>query len=205
MHLGVGVAYPAWQLWQLAVFVEETELVERVLAVLSLHVFEMHRPTVYPHGCARLHPVTAYAMAGDALREVVCRRLGDAPTLHLARSDMHQSVEERARREHDAPGVERGAPDGFHAHGHTVFHQQLLHLVLPDVEVRRVVERLSPFPNEFAAVALCPGTPHGRSFRHVEHAELYRRGIGHQTHLSAHGIYLAHDLSFGDASHSGVA
>ena len=54
-------------------------------------------------------------------------------------------------------------------------------------------------------VVLCPGTPHGRPFTFIEHAELNHRFIGHNSRIASQGVDLPYDLSFGDPTHSGVA
>ena len=97
---------------------------------------------------------------------------------------MQESVEECPGGEHNALGIDFRAPDGFHTDGLTVFHQQFFNLVLPDVEKGSVVEYLTPFPDKFATVTLCPRTPYSRTFRTVEHTELDGCGIGNNTHLS---------------------
>ena len=66
-------------------------------------------------------------------------------------------------------------------------------------------ERFYPLQNELFAVALATRTPHRRSFTHIEHAELYGRFIRYYSHLPAHGINLAHNLSFGDTSYGRIA
>ena len=55
----------------------------------------------------------------------------------------------------------------------------------PDWEVFCRFEDVSPAFNETCPVALCPWTPHCRSFRAVEHAELDGSFVGDDSHLSA--------------------
>ena len=63
----------------------------------------------------------------------------------------------------------------------------------------------APLPNEFSSVALSPRTPDSRPLTYVEHTELYRRGICHQSHLTSKRINLTHYLTFGDTSDSRIA
>ena len=63
----------------------------------------------------------------------------------------------------------------------------------------------NPFFDKTFAIALASRAPHGRSFASVEHPELDGTPVCYNTHFPAHGIYLAHDLSFGNTTHCGVA
>ena len=76
---------------------------------------------------------------------------------------------------------------------------------MPDVETVGVVEHGAPLPDELAAVALRPGTPYGRTFRAVEHAELYCRLVGDDAHVSAQRVDFAHYLAFGNSAYGRVA
>ena len=69
----------------------------------------------------------------------------------------------------------------------------------------RLVEHLSPGPDELSSVALCTRTPHGWSFGAVEHPELHRASVGDDSHLASERVDFPHDLSFGNASHCWVA
>ena len=81
---------------------------------------------------------------------------------------------------------------------------QFLHLVLPDVEVRRVIEHGAPLPDELPSVTLSSRAPHGRALRLVEHTQLDGTEVGDHTHAAAQGIHLAHYLSLGNAAHGRV-
>ena len=48
-------------------------------------------------------------------------------------------------------------------------------------------------------------TPHGRTLGAVQHPELKRSCICHQTGVSAQGIHFADNLALGDATYSRVA
>ncbi len=65
------------------------------------------------------------------------------------------------------------------------FEQQLRGGILPDVEVRGVLQRMAPLLRETGFVALRAGAPHGGSLRAVEHPELDGRAVGDAAHLPA--------------------
>ena len=205
----VGVARPAGQLLQHAVLSHKAELVKIGLSVLNLHKREIHRPPVYSHGSACLHPVASYAVACYALGEMFHSRLCYSSTCHHFSSYVEKSVEECASRNHHAACLYGHSPDGLYAHDGFVasvfFNQEFFRLVLPDVEVWCAVECLSPFPYKLFPVALCPWAPDCRSLASVEHSELYCRCVGHDAHLSAEGVDFAHYLSFGNTSHGRIA
>ena len=164
VHLLVCIACPARQLLQHPVFSHEAELVEVVFALLYLHVLKVHRPHVYAHRRAGLHPCASYSVACYAFGQVFHGRLGYASAWQLLASYVQQSVQEGSRRYHHALGSQFNAPHGLHSRGLAVLYYELAGLVLPDVEVGRRVEHLAPFPYKLASVALCPRAPHGRAF-----------------------------------------
>jgi hypothetical protein len=55
------------------------------------------------------------------------------------------------------------------------------------------------------SVILSAGAPEGRTLRAIEHAKLDHALIGNYSREAAQGIYFAHELAFGDASHGGIA
>ena len=165
----------------------------------------MHRTLVDAHGRSCLHPCRAYAVACDALGEAGHGRFGYASAGQLVAPDVHQSVEEGSGGHHHASRVQFHAPYSLYSNGSSVFHDQLACLILPDVEVGGIVEHRAPLPDELAAVALCTWAPYSGSLRTVEHAELDRRGVGDMSHLAAHCVNLAHDLSLGYSAHCRVA
>ena len=120
-------------------------------------------------------------------------------------SDMHETVEEGTRCDDHGLGSEGYPPDCGDAHGLAVLHEKLAGLVLPNVKVGNVVERVSPFPYKLSSVALCAWRPYGGTFAFVEHPELYGRPVGDHSHLSAHSVNLPHDLSLGDTANGRIA
>ena len=82
--------------------------------------------------------------------------------------------------------------------------KQLDRSILPQIEIRCVFQHMAPFLGKPAFIALCSRAPHGRTFRAVEHPELYRRSVGNNTHLSAKSIYFPDNLTFSNATHSRV-
>ena len=63
----------------------------------------------------------------------------------------------------------------------------------------------APFPDKLSSVALSPRTPNGRPLADIQHPELYRGGIRHQTHLSTKSIYLSDNLSLSNATNGRIA
>ena len=132
-------------------------------------------------------------------------RFGASSAFHHLSAHVHQTVEEGSRSDDDALCIELGTPDGAHADGLAVSHEELVGLVLPDVEVVGVVEDGSPFPDKLATVALCARTPYGGTLSDVQHSELDGSLVGHDTHLSAERINLSYDLTLGDSADGRVA
>ena len=178
---------------------------EIVLPLLNLQLVEMHAPAVDAHRCTRLHPPVCDAMFGDGFGQFVRCRFRHASARQHGPSHVHQSVEERARRQYHALGAERHAPQGDHSPHFAILYQQPAHGVLPDVQIRCILQHLTPRPNELIAVALRTRAPHGRPFRTVQYAELDGGAVRYHARMSAQCVDFAHDLSFGNATDGGVA
>ena len=200
VRLLVGITGPTRQLLQCAERSHITELMKSLFAGLLLCVFEVYTSSVDAYGCARLHTPYAYAVAGYALAEVQDSRLGASATRHLMLADVHESVEECACRHHHRAGMECYSPDGGNSHSHTVFDDECVCLVLPDIQIVGVVKYFAPFPDELSPVALRPWRPNGWAFSLIEHSELYGSGVGDDSGLTAESINLPDYLSFSYAT-----
>ena len=176
-----------------------------LFAWLFFQTAEVNAALVYANRCACFHPCSTDAMLRDTIGEIGYCRLGYASSRYLLATYVQQSVEESACSHYYAASFDLCSPDGANADDFVFFCQQLTHLVLPDVEVVSIVECPSPLPDEFSSIALGPWTPYGRAFAHIQHAELNARGISHQSHLSAQGIYFSHDLSLGYSANGRIA
>lgn len=181
------------------------ELMEIGVPRLFFRIFEMNGTLVQPHRCARFHSASPDTPSRDALGKMIGSRFGASATRHFVMSDMHETVEEGTRCDDHGLGSEGYPPDCGDAHGLAVLHEKLAGLVLPNVKVGSVVERVSPFPYKLSSVALCAWRPYGGTFAFVEHPELYGRPVGDHSHLSAHGVNLPHDLSLGDTANGRIA
>ena len=205
VHLGSGVANPARQLLQFARHVHVGEAVVVRVAILLLHQREIHAALVDPHRGARLHASAADAMLRDGFREQWRSRFCDASSREFVAPDVHQSVEEGASGNHHAFRSEFCTKESFNSLNFSVFNDDFLYLVLPNVEIFRVFEDASPSPDEFLSIALCSWTPHGWSLRAVQHSELQSAAVGHDSHLSAQCVNLAHNLTFCNSAHGRIA
>ena len=204
VYLLVCVAGPAGKLRKLPVRAEERELMVVCLSRLRFHLVKVNRPAVYAHRSACLHAFGADSVARDAFRKVMDSRLGASSAFYFPSADVHQSVEEGAGGDDYRPRIQADTPYCPDTQYLAVLCQQFVSLVLKDVKMVRVVKSFPPFPDEFATVALCARTPYGRAFGPVQHTELYRRGIGYQSHIASKSIYLSDYLSFGNSSNGRV-
>ena len=120
-------------------------------------------------------------------------------------SDVHQTLQEGSGGQDDRLCFENNTHTGCNAPDFSLFDAQVDHGILPKIEVGCIFEHTAPFGRKFGLIALRSGTPHGRTFRSVQHAELQRCPVGDDSHISAHRIDLSHDLSFGHTSNGWIA
>ena len=146
-------------------------------------------------------------MAYNAICQLFRCGFGTTAALQLGATYVHEAVEEGARRDDDTLGMQGNVHIGLHARHllRLLVNEQFPHLILPDAQVLRVLQDLSPFPDELCPVALSTGAPHGRTLAAVQHPELNGGAVGNLARMSAQGIYLAHYLPLGNAADGRVA
>ena len=182
-----------------------TKLVKIAITLLHIHGFKMHTSLINSDRSSRFHASRSNAKTGDTFGEMVHRRFCTATAFHHFTTDMHQSIEESSCGNDYAFGFEFCTPNGSYAHSFTLFNEQFVGLVLPNVQIFSRIKCCSPCPNKLLSVALCTGTPHSRAFSDIQHAKLYGCFVSDKSHISAQSIDLSYDLSLGNSTHSGIA
>ena len=86
-----------------------------------------------------------------------------------------------------------------------VFHDQICHLRLLDLQIRLRLQYLSHLEAVSLLVALRARRPYGRAARSVQQTELDADRIRDLAHDSAKSIHLADQMSLGDAANRRVA
>ena len=86
-----------------------------------------------------------------------------------------------------------------------VFRHQPFDHLLPDAEIRLLLDDALHFELVGLFVGLGPGAVHRRPLAAVEHAELDARGVDRAAHLAAERVDLADDLPLGHAADGRVA
>ena len=77
--------------------------------------------------------------------------------------------------------------------------------VLPQVDVGVGLQGHSPFIGKGVSIVLCPGRPHGRAFRTVQHPELNGASVRNAAAHAAKSVHLSKDLAFGNTTHGWIA
>ena len=85
---------------------------------------------------------------------------------------MHQPIEESAGCEHHGTAGEVHPKRREHTTHYPTLDVQPGDIVLPQIEVRFILDDATPLGHEAHAVALRPWTPHGRPLAAVEQTEL---------------------------------
>ena len=211
MDFFIRIHRPTRQLLQCPTFIHITELIRSVFAWLNLQILEMNRTFINTNGGSCLHASRNNPMTGDAFCEMWHCGLCDTSSGNHLSSDMHQAIQESASCHNHTFCIDLCAPDGLYADSTDAslagnrLYQQLISLILPDIQILCFIEMPAPLPDELSSVALGSRTPHGRTLAHVQHAELYRGSIRHQSHLTSKCIDFTYDLSLGDTSDSRIA
>src|SRR5271157_30261 len=86
-----------------------------------------------------------------------------------------------------------------------LFHDQLRHFGLLDLEVGLRFQYLAHFQPVLLFVALRPGRPNRRAARGIQQSKLDADGVRHLAHDAAQRVHFTHQVSLGDAAHGGIA
>ena len=129
----------------------------------------------------------------------------DSSPFEVAMSYVHQAVKESSSSEDYCFCVNLYSEVGFYSADAIIFYNYFIYSILQKRYILYRFELTTPFATEDHAVALCARAPHCRTFRHIEHPELYHCLVGNNSRKSAKCIYLPDNLTFGNSTHSGVA
>ena len=132
-------------------------------------------------------------------------RLRDSSTAKLYTTDVHESVEERTRSEHNSLAVECNAKLSCNSLYFTIFYNKTIDRVLPNPEVWSVLERRAPLRYKPDAVGLGARTPHCRTLAAIEHPELDGSAVGNNSHLTAKRIYFSDNLTLSNTANGRIA
>ena len=154
---------------------------------------------------SRLHASAFEAQVDELLGDPHGGTLACATASKLLFSNVQQPVQKGSVGEHHRLGADLHSESCFDPNATATFREDANHTVLPKIKVGRALEHFSPGLGEEVAVVLSPRAPHGGALGFVQHAELNGAAVGHEAGVPAKGIDLSNDLSFGDASHGGVA
>ena len=119
--------------------------------------------------------------------------------------DVYQTVQESAISEDDSLAFDVSTHHGFDPFHLVAINEQAQHSILPKIDIGCLLQHAAPFSRKHHLVALASGTPHGRTFRLVEHPELDHGAVGNDARITTHRIDFADDLTLGNTAHSGVA
>ena len=156
---------------------------------------------------SRLHTSHFEAHFRKLLGKAIARQFSTTTSGNHGASDVHETIEEGAGSKHHSLGLEANTHlrDNTLDTGMILAEEELGHGVLPDEEVGSILEHIAPCPDEPTAIGLTARTPHRRTLRTVEHAELDRAAIGDDTHHASQRVNLANNLSLGNAADSRIA
>ena len=174
-------------------------------ARLLLHFVKMYRARIYTYRRSRFHTSRANAIFCDRFGKKLRCGFCASSAAYLFLPHVYQAAQKCARRYHHRSAVEACAPKRINTNNSAVFNEDFRGFVLPDGQIFLRLQPAAPLLNKARAVALGARAPHGGTFRAVEHAELYGAGICHFACASAQRIYLADNLSFGNAADGRVA
>ena len=166
---------------------------------------EIYCPAIHTHGCAGFQLLHLETHLGKLVGESYCRLLANASGGERGLAYMYASVEESAVGKYNGVGTTFQTHFRAHSCYGVSVHGNGHYLVLPKREIGGVFEKSAPEERELHFVALCAGAPHGGTLGEVEHAELYHGVVGNNSRVAAEGVDFAHYLTFGHATHGGVA
>ena len=177
-----------------------------VITLLTGGKFPIDRATIHTHRRTGLHPVGYKTELTKLSGQPGRCRFGNTSAIPLVAPHVHLSVKECASREHYGASLE------FDSHSRThpcdiavIIDHKLCHIVLPHRQAGYIFKRQAPHLTEAHPVRLRTRAPHSRTFRAVQHTELYRGAVCDYTHHATESIDLTHYLTFRNTTHSRIA
>ena len=176
------------------------------LAFLALEAIECDRPSVDAGRSAGLEACHFESGSLDLFCEVDGRGLSSAPAGDArVRSYVDATAKERAGRDNNAAGTKAPALHRFHTGKFIALEDQSGDGALDCPEAGVLLQQRPNRSAIEAAIALRPGSPHGRTFATVQHPELDHREIGGASHDATHRVNLSDDRSFRHAAYRRIA
>ena len=137
----------------------------------------------------------------------------DAVTGHLTHStprkmllpNMNQTIQKGSVGKDDRLTLDIAAHHSLNPLHLVAIKKKPYHRILPKVYVGCFLQHTAPFSRKHHLIALASWTPHGRTFRLVEHPKLNHGTVTDNARITTHGIDFTDNLSLGNAAHSRVA
>ena len=183
----------------------EREKGNRVITRLPGEPAVIDGPAVEARRRAGLQPSRAERQVAQAARQGVRRRLTGPSALVTGFAHVDPAGQKRAGCQHHAGSAETQARLCHDTPDNTAFNNQVVHGLLEQVQVVRLLKQGTYRSLVQAAVNLCPGGAHRGPLAGVEDAELYPAPVRRPGHDSAQGVDLLDQVAFADAPYGRVA
>ena len=131
-------------------------------------------------------------------------RLTDSTSFKTDSSNMHQSIKKCSICKYHLRGIKRCSQSRTDSFCLAIFHNHLHHFILPHIQPIRMLQNFPPICRKFHSVTLSSRTPHGRSFRKIQHPELYGTAIRNNGCHPSQSIYFTHNLPFCNTAYSRI-
>ena len=215
VDLGRGSRDPADHLLTVDRVGQERERLRLGITRLLVELRKVDARRRQPTGRARLEAVDHDAEPMEGRRDPRRGALPCPAAGRLRLAGMHHRLKERAGGEHDRRCAILGVAANPHARhpprgsGHAVaperLHEEFFDGLLPQVEIRRLLNESLRLHLIELLVSLSPRPVHRRPLRAVEHAILDAGGIDRPGHHAAEGVDLADELCLADAADRRIA
>ena len=208
---GIGVGDPARHLARvLAGLAQKAEHRHRVrVARLLGELREVDRAAVDARWRAGFQPALRQFQFLQAGRQRYRRRVTGAAGAVVLQADVDAAIQKGAGGQHHRLGAEADAHLRDSPHDPLLaaagFHQQVVHRLLEQPQVRLVLQPLADRCLVQDAVGLGPRGAHGRALAAVEDAELDAGLVGGGGHRAAQRIHLLDQVALADAADRRVA
>ena len=205
VHLGIRISHPTpllvFERWS----IRERKTPRHRIAFLRDHPGKVQRTGVNPRRRPGLHAPCLETERHQRTGQALGRRLRNTAAPEVFFSDMDHPSQERPVGQHHSIAPRFYAERSPHALHRTVPHQNLCNGIGKQVQSVGMLQLHAPLLRKAILVALRTRTPHRRPFGTVEHLELDHRPVGYDARIPAERIHFAHDLSFGNTAHRGIA
>src|SRR6056297_250771 len=144
--------------------IQKTKFSSFFVPFLFLQLTKINGPSIQSCRCPGFHPSHVESVLFKLFTYPQRSCFSYPSPLHFYFSNMHQPINKCPGSKNNCLCPKCYSHGSYHALNSVSFNEQLYYGVLPEMQIRICLKHFSPLQGKHTSVALCPRTPHSRTF-----------------------------------------